>query len=298
MFYRNEKFVSPAPIYARIKEEMKTYFNTGQIDDLMFPIWTKDCIRKFKNTYYKIEPAVIDIFDGKGDLPCDFVAVREVYICATYQKGPIKSPFTFYYQTDCRVGGDMNVSGCTDCNKPQCTDPADSPLPVLVNTPDQFRITHKVTNQLLFSYSLLGLLKPGNHKTVRVCCDNCPNLTANSADTFDIINDKIVTSFPVGTVYMSYYADTTMENGYDEIPDKEEFQKYVYEYIRYMIYRQLYEQAADETINALGQKMKMAEQAQNDRYINARNEAMGETIWDKQAAIKRSYNRFNRFRIR
>lgn len=297
MFYRDQKFISPEPIYARIKEEMRAYFNTGQIDDLLFPIWTKDCLSKFKKTFKKIEVAVIDIFNNKGELPCDFDGIREVYACATFSRGPIKHPFTFYYQTDCRIGP-VETESCTDCDKPECTNPEDTPLPSLVNTPEQFRVTHKVNYWMDFTFSLQGLLKPGNHKTIRVCCDNCPNLSCNSMDTFDIINNSIVTSFPQGTIYMAYYSNPEMDNGYTEIPDEHEFRMYVYRYLRYMVYQQLYEQAADETMNSLRTKMKEAEQMQNEQFVIARTEAMTETIWDVQKAIIKSYNQNNRFRLK
>lgn len=297
MFYRNQKFTSPASIYARIKEEMKSYFSTGQIDDLMFPIWTKDCIKKFKNTHLQIKPCVLDLMDYKAELPCDFKAVREVYICTTFHKGPIKNPFTYYYQTDCRVGP-VETDACTDCDKPECTPSFESPVPFLGSTPEQFRVTHKVNTWMDFTFSLQGLLKPGNHKTIRVCHDKCPNLTCESKDTFDIINNNIVTSFPTGTIYISYYADTEMDNGYTEIPDEHEFAQYVYKYIRYMVYQQLYEQSNDDQASKLERLMVKAEKESDEQFIIARNDAMSETVYDVQAAIKRSYNRNNRFRLK
>lgn len=297
MFYREQKFISPEHIYARIKEEMKTYFNTGQIDDLMFPIWTKDCIRKFKNTYKKIEVAVLDIFNNKAELPCDFVAMREVYACATYSKGPIKSPFTFYYQTDCRVGP-VETDSCTECDKPECTPSFESPVPFLGATPEQFRVTHKVNYWMNFTFSLQGLLKPGNHKTIKVCHDSCPNLTCTAADTFDVINGMLVTSFPTGTVYIAYYSDPEMDNGYTQIPEEYEFEMYVYRHLRYMIYQQLWEQSNDEGANKLKVLKDEAEQKMNEQLVTAMTEAKGETVWDVQQAIIRSYNRHNRFRIK
>ena len=95
-----EKLISPAKVYARIKEEMRSYFNTGAIDDLLFPIWTKDCIDKFENTYLPLKQAVMDMYNHKCPLPCDFKAVREVWVTFTYDKGPVTSPHVFYYQTD------------------------------------------------------------------------------------------------------------------------------------------------------------------------------------------------------
>lgn len=296
MNYDTSKFVSPEPLYARIKEEMKTYFNTGQIDDLMFPVWTKDCIKKFKNTHLQQRVAVLDLFNYKAELPCDFRSMREVFICATYSKGPIKSPFTFYYQTDCRIG--PQVESCSECDKPECTPDYESPVPFVGNVPQQFRITHKVNYHMDFTFTLKGLLKPGNLKTVRVCEADSPNLGANCMDTFDIINGSLVTSFPTGTVYITYYADPEMDNGYTEIPDAHEFHMYIYRYIRFMIYQQLYEQSADETINALKTKKDEAERMLGEQYILARNDAMGETAFDVQQAIKRSYNKHNKYRLK
>ena len=37
-------FVSPEPVYSTIKEELKSYFNTGALDALLFPTYLDKCL--------------------------------------------------------------------------------------------------------------------------------------------------------------------------------------------------------------------------------------------------------------
>jgi len=297
------KYISPIHIYARIKEEMKDYFNAGALDDILFPIWTRDCLDKMENTYLPIEQAVMDLWDHKCELPCNFNSVREVWMCATFSKGPIISPHVFYYQTDCRVSpAPDQSSSCSECQPGyQCTTHAQQAvnLPSLCDVPPQYVVTNKVMTQLSFTFSVSCLLKPGNFKTVDRCHPGSPNISSWTVDTFDLVGNKMVTSFPQGTIYMAYYANREPdEQGYYLIPDNDPFQKYVYYYIRYMIYQQLFDQSTDESFNQIRAKMQLAEQKSDEAYIVAKTYAVSPDIYDVQKSIIRSYNRNNRFKIR
>ena len=308
-----KKLVSPVKIYARVKEEMRSYFNTGAVDDLLFPIWTKDCIDKFENTYLPIKSAVLDMYYHKSKLPGDFKAVREVWVAFTYDKGPVTSPHVFYYQTDCRIEPSPSYtdsSGCTECTPGyQCMNHSETPTPValpsLCDVPPEYIVTHKVMNQMLFRFRVTGLLKPGNFKTVGKCADGSPSLEAYAIDTFDITGDTITTSFSTGTIYLAYYGehqlveeDGTMENGYYLIPDNDPFEKYLYYYLRMMIYRQLFDQSTDESFNQIRAKYELAQSEVDSAYINATNYEKGKDIYGIQQSIIRSYNKHNRFRIK
>lgn len=301
----NKRFIDPTSIYARIKEEMRSYFNTGAIDDLLFPIWTKDCIDKFEKTYYPLEVAVMDIFDHKCELPCDFKLVREAWVCATFFKGPVTSPHVFYYQTDCRINAaPFPAQSCSAClGGFQCFPPSQTPtevaLPNLCGVQDDFIVTHKVMTKFNFSYHVTGLLKPSNFKTLKHCHEHSINRECNAFDTFDIIDNKLITSFNHGTVHLLYYAEPKVldENGYYAIPDNESFKKYVYYYIRYMIYQQLYDQSTDESLRIIKDKMKEAEAKSDAAFIRAKTYAISHDIYGTQQDIIRSYNRHNRFKI-
>lgn len=294
------KFISPQKIYARVKEEMRSYFNTGAIDDLLFPIWTRDCIDKMEYTYLPLREAILDMQHHKCELPCDFKAVREVWMTATYNKGPITSPHVFYYQTDCRISA--QTGPCNDCAPGyQCTHHAQQEvaLPSLCNVPDEYVVTNKVMNQMLFTYKVTAMLKPGNFKTLGKCHEGSPNRDVWSLDTFDIVGDKLVTSFAEGTIYLAYYGHHAEqdETGYYMIPDNDPFEKYLYHYLRFMVYQQLFDQATDESFNQIKAKRDDAESRMDTAYINAKNYAVSGDIYSVQKAIIRSYNRNNRFKI-
>jgi hypothetical protein len=305
------KLISPAQIYARVKEEMRSYFNTGATDDLLFPIWTKDCIDKFEYTFLPIQEAVLDMYNFRCKLPCDFKSVREVWVTFTYDKGPITSPHVFYYQTDCRISpAPTPGNACSDCRPGyQCVPCSQTPTPValpsLCDVPPEYVVTHKVMQQMMFRFHIRGMLKPGNFKTIGRCAEDSPNLDAYAIDTFDIIGDSIVTSFAQGTIYLAYFAEHAIvpedegpDAGYYMIPDNEPFKKYLYYYLRMMVYRQLFDQSTDESFNQINAKYQLAQSEADTAYINARNYAINGDIYDVQKAIIRSYNRNNRFKIR
>lgn len=92
-FYKYE-FVSAEPMYAEIKEKLKTYFDSGAIDDVMFPVWTKRCIDRFRRSLYRIETAVLNISGYEAPLPDDFKYVREAWLCTNIHQY-IQMPMLF-----------------------------------------------------------------------------------------------------------------------------------------------------------------------------------------------------------
>ena len=53
-YYYKYSFISPEPLYATVKEELKSYFDTGAVDDLMFGTWTDKALRKLGKSSYSI----------------------------------------------------------------------------------------------------------------------------------------------------------------------------------------------------------------------------------------------------
>ena len=136
-------------------------------------------------------------------------------------------------------------------------------------------------------------------------CSSDLNLDAYNIDTFDIVGDNLVTSFAQGTGYLAYVADHAIvpedegpDAGYYMIPDNDPFQKYLYYYLRMMVYRQLFDQSTDESFRQISEKYQLAQSEVDTAYINARSYAVNGDIYDAQKAIIRSYNRNNRFKIR
>ena len=81
-YYYKYNFVSPEPLYATVKEELKSYFDTGAVDDLLFPTYLDKCLKKLGRTTYVISEQVLFIEDFEARLPDNFHAVREAWMCA------------------------------------------------------------------------------------------------------------------------------------------------------------------------------------------------------------------------
>jgi len=90
-YYYKYNFVSPEPVYATVKEELKSYFDTGAIDDLMFPTYLDKCLRKLGRTTYIISETVLHIEDFEARLPDNFFAVREAWLCTDVAGYPYQS---------------------------------------------------------------------------------------------------------------------------------------------------------------------------------------------------------------
>src|ERR1041384_6583856 len=79
-WYYKYNFISPEPIYALIKEELKSYFITGVIDDTLFPKYTEECLRKLGKGSLKIEQNIFQLDSYECPLPDNFESVRELWL--------------------------------------------------------------------------------------------------------------------------------------------------------------------------------------------------------------------------
>src|SRR5689334_21845690 len=80
-YYYKYNFVSPESVYATVKEEFKSYFDTGAVDDALFALYTDKCLKKLKKGALPIEQALLHVQDHTSRLPDDFDSVREVWMC-------------------------------------------------------------------------------------------------------------------------------------------------------------------------------------------------------------------------
>jgi len=72
MNYREYPYTSIATLLAEVKEEMKSYFESGAVTEIMIPTYAEQCLRKLKTVALKPEQAILFIEDHKGTLPPDF----------------------------------------------------------------------------------------------------------------------------------------------------------------------------------------------------------------------------------
>lgn len=310
-YYYKYNFMSPEPIYATVKEELKSYFDTGAVDDLLFPTYLDKCLRKLGRSSYVIQETALFIENFESRLPDNFYAVREAWMCTQIDGFPYQTANSFYSQaasaTTIQVSP-LTIQG-NPCNNPACHEPLcdGTCMPSLVQA------VYKTNNEVAMTYQKQFLLKPGNISARSNCdvsyCDaldlygqqNVPvrEFTPGSAsyDSFDIRDNKFVTNFRNGIVHLVFYANEYDTSGNQLVPDNFRIREYVEHFIKYKVFEMLVNQTNDETFNQLQQKLVYYKQLADEAYIMAESEIKKETAWAKQRRIKASYNSFKKYEL-
>ena len=314
-YYYKYNFVSPEPVYATVKEELKSYFDTGAVDDLLFPTYLDKCLRKLGRTTYVITEETLDVQDFEARLPDNFYAVREAWMCTEVPQLPYQTANSFYSQADSMTSIQLNpvTVGGTPCTKQGCTDPQcqGECMPLLIQA--VYKTNHQAARSIRKEY----LLKPGNISARKNCDVDYTNnwefdtslqqgqgaingnFTPGSAgmDSFDIRDNKFVTNFRNGTVHLIFYATEYDEIGNQLIPDNYRIREFVEAYIKYKVFEMLTNQTNDETFNQLQQKMMYYKQLHDEAFIMADIEVKKQDAWTKQRRIKNDLNRFNMYEL-
>jgi len=295
-YYYKYDFVSPEPVFATVKEELKSYFDTGAIDDLLFPTYLDKCLKKLGRTTYTIVPIILDICDFEARLPDNFYAVREAWLCTELPLRPASQANSFYSQTatatTIQVGPttteQTNSCANADCNNVDCNGQC---------MPDLIQVVYKTNNEIARSLHKQYLLKPGN-VSVREHCDlQCANFGSNAPDSFDIRDNKFVVNFRQGTVFLLMYATEYDEIGNQLIPDNYRIREFVEAFIKYKMFEILSNQTNDETFNQIQQKTLYYKQLADEAYIMADIEIKKQDVFAKQRRIIKDKNRLNMYEL-
>lgn len=294
-YYYKYNFVSPEPVFSVIKEELKSYFDTGAVDDLLFPTYLDKCLRKLGRATYEIQETYLTIEDFEARLPDNFFAVREAWMCTYVDGYPYKSANSFYSQAASQTTIQVSPLTIGDevCNNPNCTNPSCSGNCM----PELIQAVYKTSNELNLSYQKSYLLKPGNISVKAHCTLDCANLGASSADSFDIRDNKFVTNFRQGIVHLVFYAYDYDQSGNQMIPDNYRIREYVEAFIKYKIFETLSNQINDETFNQVQQKLVYYKQLSDEAFIMADIEIKKQDPYAKQRRIKQDLNRFNMYEL-
>ena len=292
-YYYKYNFVSPDPVYATVKEELKSYFDTGAVDDLMFPTYLDKCLRKLGRTTYVISETVLHINDFEARLPDNFFAVREAWLCTDVAGYPYQTANSFYSQAASQTTIQVSpvVSGGVACTNVECTTGCPECMPELIQA------VYKTNNSMNRTYQKEYLLKPGNISAKANCTLDCVNLGSSSADSFDIRDNKFVTNFRNGTVLLIFYATEYDVVGNQMIPDNYRIREYVEAFIKYKVFEMLSNQLTDETFQQIQAKLVYYKQLSEEAFIMADIEIKKQTAWDKQRRIKNDLNRFNMYEL-
>lgn len=292
--YYTYSFTSPEGIYAIIREELKSYLDTGSIDELLWPYYVNYCLTRLGKGSYSIAHTILYMENGEARLPDNFDTVREAWLCVDIDSDPVRTGSSMYTQamsidtimiTPPSVGGTPCQSGnCPDERCPECM-------------PELIQAVYKTNKEFVVSYKKKYLLKPGNISVSDKCSYDCLNYGASGPDSFDIRNNKFVTSFSGGSVYLVFYAIDSDEKGNQMVPDNVYIKDYIEHYIKYKMFETLANQVNDETFNQIHQKMQYYKQLSDERFIIAETETKRPTVYKTFDRIKRTKNRLSQYRV-
>jgi len=299
-YYYKYNFTSPELVYSVVKEELKSYFDTGAVDDLLFPTYVDKCLRKLGRSSYVISEEMMTIEDFESRLPDNFYAVREAWLCSEV-KGPITQvPSAYYSQSDTQDTTLIGPITTDEVEDEHCCHHHD----------DEELLTYKTNYQESKSYKRQYLLKPGNISANKNCDVNYSNewsfFSENPSgyapgnadyDSFDIRDNKFITNFRTAVVYLVFYATAYDESENQLIPDNYRIREYIESFIKYKVFETLYNQVNDETYNQIEKKMMLYKQASDEAFILADIEVKKQTVYQKQRSIKNNLNRFQMYEL-
>jgi len=293
-YYYKYNFTTPEIVYSTVKEELKSYFDTGAVDDLMFPTYLDKCLRKLGRATYVISETILHIDDFEARLPDNFFAVREAWLCTTVDALPYRDANSFYSQaaTQSTIQVSPVIIGGVSCTDGQCQSPGcPTCMPTLIQA------VYKTNNEHTVAYTRQYLLKPGNISVKANCTLDCANIGASSADSFDIRDNKIVTNFRRGAINLIFYATEYDNGGNQMIPDNYRIREYIEAFIKFKVFETLSNQLTDETFQQIQQKMVYYKQLSEEAFIMADIEIKKQDVYAKQRRILNDLNRFNMYEL-
>ena len=282
-YYYKYNFISPESVYATVKEELKSYFDTGAVDDLLFPTYLDKCLRKLGRSSYVISEDILDISDFQARLPDNFIAVREAWMCTEIPLRPYQDSTSFYSQASSQTTIQISplTIGGTPCVNAACQDAActGTCMPELIQA--VYKTNQSVARGIAKSY----LLKPGN-------------ISARSNCSVEYTNAwQFASNFRCGVVHLIFYVTEYDCTGNQMIPDNYRIKEFIEHFIKYKVFETLSNQLTDETFAQIQQKMLYYKGLADEAFVMADIEIKKQTPWAKQRRIKNDLQRFAQYEL-
>lgn len=279
-YYYNYNFVSPESIYAEVKEELKSYFQTGILDDILFPRYTEDCLKILGRSSYKIKETILNIEDYNCELPEGFEAAREVWMVTPHELS-YKMPGALYEQSTYKV--DSHREHQSRCDN--------------ICAPDEIKVTYKTTGKVIQKFNCHYLLRPGNVNAGENCIIGSPNLYSESLESFDIRGNKIFTNFAKGVIYLVYYVTEYDTNDYQLVPDNIRIKNYLKASLKAMCFETIYNNVTDESFKQVESKFVFYQRMADEKRVEAQMEVKRQTIDQSIRSTLAAKHRFNKYKI-
>lgn len=274
--YDNFNFVSAETIVAEVKQQLKSYFDSGSVTEVLIPTYVSTALRKLKHMVLEPKEDILSLTNYTVKLPSDFQYLEDVYLLETTEliAGPLYTTVYDYYKKrycDCE----------DDLCEPDC---------------ETFSIT-KASIPSWINKNLNPTLLKVYYGSRSYCLDSSYGIkNINAVNEVKINKNTITANFQTGLLFIKYSTIPTDEYG-PLIPDVVEVEDYIKAFITFQLFDQLYNSVTDESINIIERKRQLYKQEYYGKYEAALNMLKAQTKQQVRDGIANDRRRFVKFLI-
>jgi hypothetical protein len=233
MHYSHINYISAETLVAEVKQELKSYFESGAISEVLIPTFIDQALRKLKVLAMQPKDAVLHFVNYKSELPCDFglLDYALMYDNQIEWNSGVTSLKGYWYQS-------IEQLDCVSCT------PKEEIYETLTVPGPGFKLKLKQPKWIRVY-----------HASKQFCTEGCDNLSVSSTDVLQIFdNSKVSASFEDGCVYIRYFARPVDDEGYAMIPEILEVEEYVKSYLKFKFFEMLWHSIMDESVRQVESK--------------------------------------------
>ena len=234
MTYEHINYISSDTLVAEVKQELKSYFESGAISEVLIPTFIDQALRKLKVLVMQPKDAVLHFVNYKSELPCDFTLLDRamMYDHEVEWHAGVNSLTGYWYQS-------IEKFNCTTCQVKEET------YETITVPSAGFKIKMKQPKWIRVY-----------HGSKQFCTEGCDNLSVSSTDVLQIYNNsKVSSSFETGCVYIRYFSKPLDDNGIPMVPEILEVEEYVKAYLKFKFFEMLWHSIMDESVRQIENKL-------------------------------------------
>ena len=267
---------SPEGIYAEIKLELKSYFDSGAIDDTLFQAYTDTVLSKIGHSMLEEKYDIIELKNYKAFLP-EYIQRLNFVLCISNYK-------TYTYQSFSKKGSSelkwyLNEDSNSMQNDPICKEV------LIFNTETGAESSESFTTFRLVPVDIQSKALTEDHWFKQLF----------SFDSWYRVNGRILESnIKDGHLCIQYKTRRITDDGYLMIPAEQKFYDLLSNYIKYKLFELLWHRITDESSNQIQAKLIYYKQQYDESLIIARTEFNSKSYNEQLQSINRRQQSFRR----
>lgn len=306
--YDNFEFISAETLITEVKQQLKSYFDSGSLTEVMIPTYVSTALRKLKHMVLEWKDDILIMENYKVKLPSDFAYLDDVYLCNRVDvvTGAVNTTiYDYYKKTYCNDSceNEYETFSTTTTRIPQWVSTQLQPTLLKVYYGSKsycFSTCTGISNSTSTGSVNGSVIIPPDGTTPIPGVHNIDQ-QVRAHDLQSIlevkINKKTLTAnFETGTLYLKYYSIPEDEYG-PMIPEVVEVEDYIKAYVTFMLFDQLYNAVTDESINIISQKRALYRQEYYGKYEGALNMLKTQTKQQIRDGINKDRKRFIKYII-